>query len=440
MTTDEKRCEIRGMTPAGLGIGVTESGDRVHVVGGIAGEVLTVRMAGVADGTPYGVPTGFERSHPARVEPFCPAFERCMKCPWMAYPLEMQEALIRRLVERFLTRLQSSLGIELPELSWTSPELPQRWSGRVRYRYRVHGPGDAEVGFYRPDRVTIESIDDCAVAAHPLGDILPTLRSALREFSLPGTGQIVVSLDDNPDATEAVVCIRADDGHFPDPDWCNTLARSGWPVRGMILQDREYRERFRWGDPTYLPLGEARTDRPVRATAGLPFEDGPEVTRAVRDTVIGWLEESERKTRVLELFAGVGVFTSALYERCDFVDAVTTSAWAIDDLHANFDTVSKERVRRSYASMARGLARPYRKPGGYDLICAWAPRRGAIGLWPTLKEIEAPVLITSHADLLSNGPDLKRIVAAGYQPTRGKLIYAEPHRGRAELVLWWERR
>jgi tRNA/tmRNA/rRNA uracil-C5-methylase (TrmA/RlmC/RlmD family) len=343
-----------------------------------------------------------------------------------------------RTAERFFTKLSVQTGHGFPEPSWTHPEFSKRWARRIRYQYHVHKDGRVNAGLYRPDRVTLENIEDCAVAVEPLGLVLPELREALNMYSLYGTGQIVVAIDDDPKEKNAVICIRAEDGHFPDKDWFRALSRRDWPVRGLLILDREYRERYRWGKASYVPMAGAKVGRrKIKSTVGVPIEDGPEVLAATYRVLEEWLSDLAPDSRVLELFAGVGIFTSLLHKNAGFVDAVTTPAWAIDDLHANFEKIEKEKVRRTYASMARGLAKPYRKPDLYDLICAWAPQRGAIGLWPTLKETQAPQLITSHADLLKSAPDLKRILKVGYRPVAVHAIESEANRMRCTLLVRW---
>lgn len=358
----------------------------------------------------------------------------------MPYPEAIQRALRLRTAERFFAKLSEQTGQSFPEVSWTHPTREERWVRRIRYQYHVHKEGQVNAGLYRPDRITLENLDDCAVAVEPLGSVLPELREALEDYSLHGTGQIVVAIDDDPKESEAVICIRAEDGHFPDKDWFRALTKRDWPVKGILLLDREYRERYRWGKASYVPMSDAKLGRrKIKSTVGVPIEDGPEVLRPSYKILDSWLRDIAPETRVLELFAGVGIFTSLLHKYAGFVDAVTTPAWAIDDLHANFDKIEKDKVRRTYASMARGLAKPYRKPDLYDLVCAWAPMRGAIGLWPTLKETQAPHLITSHAELLKCAPDLKRIMKVGYRPVDAHGIESESHRMRCTLLVRWER-
>jgi len=433
------KCAVRGLTPEGLGIALTEKKQRVHVVGAIPGEHVDVSLHGYVDGTPYGTASSFSRAHPERKEPFCPDFERCMRCPMMPYPEAIQRTLRLRTAERFFAKLSEQTGQPFPKVSWTHPAREERWVRRIRYQYHVHKEGQVNAGLYRPDRITLENLDDCAVAVKPLGSILPELREALEDYSLHGTGQIVVAIDDDPKESEAVICIRAEDGHFPDRDWFRALTKRDWPVKGILILDREYRERYRWGKASYVPMSDAKLGRrKIKSTVGVPIEDGPEVLRPSYKILDSWLSDIAPETRVLELFAGVGIFTSLLHKYAGFVDAVTTPAWAIDDLHANFDKIEKDKVRRTYASMARGLAKPYRKPDLYDLVCAWAPMRGAIGLWPTLKETQAPQLITSHADLLKSAPDLKRIMKVGYRPMAAHGIESESHRMRCTLLVRWE--
>jgi hypothetical protein len=273
-----------------------------------------------------------------------------------------------------------------------------------------------------------------------MGTLLPRLTEALSLFSLAGTGQVVVAMDDQDDTGRVALCFRAEDGHFPDPDWFQTISAWDWPVRGIRVVDREMRERYQWGETRYIPLATARTDDIVRATVGLPIEDSPQVLQEVQNTLNDWLDDHDLSgARVLELFAGVGIHTALLHPRAAFVDAVTTPARAIDDLHANFNAIPKDSVRRTYASMARGLSRTYCKPGSYEMICAWVPRRGAVGLWRTIDQIQASTWITTHADVLNAGPDFKRILSYGYRPKRIKLVPCEPHRLRTQAVLEWTR-
>lgn len=440
MTEQRIKCAVRGLTPDGLGIALTADKQRLHVVGAIPGEHTEVVLHGHVDKVPYGLADSFARMHPERKDAFCTDFARCMRCPLMPYPDTVQRALRVRTAERFFTKLGEQSGLTFPELTWTHLDRPERWAKRIRYQYHVRKGGQVNAGLYRPDQVTLENLDDCAIAQAPLGSLLPELRDALGMYSLHGTGQIVIAIDDDPKEEKAVICIRAEDGHFPDKDWFRALTKRAWPVKGILILDREYRERYRWGKASYVPMADAKIGRKkIKSTVGVPIEDGPDVLRATHQVLEKWLDDISPDTRVLELFAGVGIFTSLLQKHTSFVDAVTTPAWAIDDLHSNFENIEKEKVRRTYASMARGLAKPYRKPDLYDLVCAWAPMRGAIGLWPTLKETQAPHLITSHADLLKSSPDLKRILKVGYRPVAVHAIESEPNRMRCTLIIRWER-
>ena len=440
MATEEiESVKVRGLTLEGVGIGRSARHDKIHVYGSIPGEITTLRITGKAEGVPYGVPHELIKAHPARRAPSCEVIEECLGCPAMAFPEEVQQSLRAHLLNRVLTRVAKESGLPWPEIQWERPEYPERWARKVRYRYRVDKEGRVTLGFYRPDRSTIQDIEDCAVAESPLTALLANLRHNLGKFTLPSTGQIVAAMDDMPGGSKAVVCLRAEDKHFPDPDWCEELAHGSWPVRGLRLIDREFRERFRWGDPTYVYYrGEGSTVE-LKATVGLPLEDDPRVVARVMEILQAWLPESEPYERVLELFAGVGVYTSHLYRVAERVDAVTTPAHALDDLHANFQSVPTDRVQRAYASISRGLGYAFRKKDRYDLVCAWVPMRGAIGLWRTLKDVDSPRLITSHAALEKTAADLRRILEMGYRCEALHAFAAEPHRGRVSLLARWGR-
>jgi tRNA/tmRNA/rRNA uracil-C5-methylase (TrmA/RlmC/RlmD family) len=429
--------KVRGLTNHGVGVGRSAKHEKVHIYGAIPGEAGSVALTGEAEGIAYGIPADLSVAHPRRIPAFCPAFEQCLGCPTMPFPAEVQQSLREYLLTRLLSRLSKDSGVVWPDPKWVLPSYPERWAKRVRYRYRTDGKGGVSLGFYRPDRSSIQDLDDCAVAAAPLAALLPHLRASLAQFTLPSTGQIVAAVDDGEDCNEAVLCLRAEDKHFPDPDWCQDLASGDWPVRGLRLIDREYRERFRHGDPEYVLARVDGNPSILKATVGLPLEDDPRVLRASWEILKGWLPASSPCERVLELFAGVGVFTTYLQEIADRVDAVTTPAHALDDLHANFDAFPRDQIQRSYASISRGLGYAYRKKDLYDLVCAWVPLRGAIGLWRTLADVAAPRLITSHASLEKAGPDLRRIVDLGYGADELYAFAAEPNRGRVSLLISW---
>ncbi len=313
MSAEIVTIDLDGWAHGGEAVGRLD-GKAVFVAGGIPGERVGVSVTidkgswARADLVEVLVPS------PDRIEPPCPAFGRCGGCQWQFVAYERQLEAKREVVASQLRHLGRVGDVDVKP---TVPS-PNPYAYRNRMSFRV---ADGRPAMFQGRSRDLVPLDGCLLlepGLQPvfdrLGDLTGVRRLTLRAGIRTGDRLVVV------------------EGLVPDhaADWGSAVARRSGrkltPILGALF------------------INEVVDETRFRITGDVFFQvntDGAEaLVAAVRD-VLGPVDG----TRLLDGYAGVGLFAATVGRDAAAVTAVETSGLAIRDLAVNAPTAKVLRGR-----------------------------------------------------------------------------------------------
>jgi 23S rRNA (uracil1939-C5)-methyltransferase len=324
-------------------------------------------------------------SSPSRVSPDCPYFPRCGGCQYQhldsATQLDQKRAILREVLRR--------VGkIECGEIGTIAGEP---WHYRNRVQVHIDR---GQVGYFEHGSRRLCAIDHCPIASPVLNQAISTIHS-----HLPQLGPFTSAVELFTNETEVQV---------------NVLDR----VPRAVLS-------------TLQSVG---TSMPIEY-AGFQVSRNSffQVNRFLVDDLVTCAIEDHQGASALDLYAGVGLFSTRLAERFTSVAAVEASQSAFRDLEHNL----KDRVAAEHTTAEEYLARLETRP---DFILADPPRTGlAKQVIQELTRIQAPALAIVSCDPATLARDLQGLVAGGYRFARITLVDLFPQTAHLETVVQLER-
>ena len=397
--------EIQRWAHGGDAVGVPAGGPLagavVFVPGVVPGDVVTVEIGAHKKRWARGRLVAIERPSPQREAAPCPQQRACGGCPWMEGSAEAQAA----------SRLAILRGEARKRLGWDAAEAEARVSlaalpevarfghrPRAKLGWRVT-QGRVTLGFRGKASHDLVPIAACAIASPALNAALPALAARL--------------------AAE------------PDGRGDATLVAGAEGVAVWVA--REGGEGFALGPEAVTVRVGARAHR---VTPRAFLQAHPEVAAAMIDAIA----EAARAVggrHAVELFAGSGALTPALWEAGYDVDAFDVDAQAgpaFAALRASLD-LEEPRGRWSRADLfALGLPTPAPRAVP-DLVLLDPPRAGAAEVMPWVRASGARAVVMMSCDVATGFRDLAELTRGGawrVDWVRGYDMF--PHTGHQELL------
>ena len=408
--------EISDMAQGGRGLAKHE-GKAVFVPYTLPGEAVTAEITDRRGSALFARGIHLRAASADRVAPRCAHFGpgRCWECQWqhIDYPAQLllkQDVLADQLSRRGQlpdALIQAVLRPMLP--------APQQWA----YNHSLRLARDKRGGWgLRRDGADFQAIDECPITHPDLLELLeqldldyaPARRMTLQRGSDGGLMLIFdVTSEDAPDL------------HTDLPLSVN-----------LILPDRE---------PVNL-IGAAHSrytiaDREFRATAGSAFRSNIAGIEQLARVVIKALR-LQGDERLLDLYAGVGVFSAFLAGRTELVTLVESYPPAVSDADINLQgldnvDVVEGQVEAVLADMASEGAR-------YDVAVVDPPSAGlGKGVIQHLSRLGIKRLVYSSGDPASLARDSRQLIEAGYQMLEVQPIDLAPQTYYISAVATFER-
>jgi len=374
------------------GDGVAHADGRVVFVPGVVpGDVVDVALVEEAPRWARGRVVRRVAASPERVDPRCPVQDRCGGCPWMigtrAAQRASREAILRGEVDK---RLGPSVEVALADDA--GPD-----SG-YRQRVRLTWQGGA-LGYLQKGSHTLVDIGGaCAIADPRINAALPALREALRARG--GGGRV-------------------------------TLLAGAEGVAGWV--EPKGGEPEVWGrDAVTVALGAREQVLSARAFA----QANATVTSAILDLIAAELGAGSVRAddagRVVELFAGSGTLTQAVWQAGREVAAYELDGAA----RAAFEATRAACGGRGSwhaCDLATGLVHP--APSGFEAVLLDPPRTGAAAVMPWIRASSARLVVYVACDLATGLRDLATLCQGErWRVERVVGFDMFPHSGHQEVV------
>jgi 23S rRNA (uracil1939-C5)-methyltransferase len=380
---------------------------------------------------------------PYRVQPRCPYFTRCGGCHYQhtsyEHQLQIKETILRETLRR-TAKVELDCSIQLH----ASPP----WNYRNRSRFQVRTQPDFVFGYFRQSSQAVLAVEECPISS-------PLINRAIAEiWRLGRSGKV-------PDGvTELELFANADDSKLLAELNCSdtarraalrTLAEDLKATLSEIVGVVALREKTAGKNPAehLVSVGEEflryETQRGTfRVSAASFFQ----ANRFLINELVRIVAEGRSGNFALDLYAGVGLFSTALAGDFRHIVSVELSQTSTGDLLYNLPsngeavqaTTEQYLTRLENSERIREAKRLPHTFGRPDLAVVDPPRTGlGESVAHRLAKLGAPQIAYVSCDPATLARDLKILLAAGYRVAQAHLVDMFPQTYHIESVFVLER-
>ncbi len=392
-----KRVNIHDLAVGGEGVGRLEDGRIVFVAGAAVNDELQVELT--QEKSRYARANIVEviSAGEGRREPPCPHVLRgCGGCDWQHLIEDAQADAKISAVEDSLVKLGSIVS---PEVGYVTGPA----SSHYRTTLRV-GVENGRPAFRRSRSNELVKIDTCFVA-HPL------MEDILAEGFFGNASEVTIRVGSRTGDRLVMGEPNADD--FQVPDHVKVIGRN----------------QARKGADAYIVEEAAGIEWKISARSF--FQSSPEGAEMLVALAAEWLTAHDVGEQVLvDLYAGVGLFSGTVGDWFEKVTAIESSASAVKDATNNLGShvaVHQVPVEKWTPELA-------------DVVIADPPRIGlrAEGV-EQIRKTKAPHVLLVSCDAGALGRDASLMTAAGYQMDQVDVLDMFPQTSHVEVISGWIR-
>jgi 23S rRNA (uracil1939-C5)-methyltransferase len=359
-----------------------------------------------------------------RVAAPCPYFGKCGGCHYQhaGYPsqLEIKSAILKESLRR-IAKLELDGEVRL------HPSAP--WNYRNRTRIKVQNEPEFALGYHRQKSHELLAIRECPISS-------PLINQAIAGLWRSGMiAKEIQEIEFFADAEDAHLLLEVDCGRSMATEEANQTAEqlgSNLPgVSGVVLRSSEA-NRPRLEARTLATLGAAQIayrtrQSSYRVSAGAFFQ----VNRYLIDELAEIVVEGATGGLALDLYAGVGLFSTLLARNFAQVIAVESSPTGHADLLYNSPPNVKA-VRSTTEQFLKNAAAAMRP----DLVVVDPPRTG-LGemVVRSLIGLGAGRIVYVSCDPATLSRDLVGLLGAGYRIRNAHMIDLFPQTYHLESVF-----
>lgn len=379
---------------------------------------------------------------PHRVQPACPYFGRCGGCQYQHIAYEHQLEVKKNILRETLLR---TAKLELPDDIQTHPSPP--WNYRNRSRLQVQFSPSFALGYFKHSSQELQPVEECPISS-PLinrgiaalwrngraGKVPPGIRE-LEFFSNADDSQLLTELWCTADAHRQQLRAWAEELRESVPEIAGIVAFRETDVAGSTLL--ENKELIAVG-VRHLIYRTQQSE--YRVSAGSFFQ----TNRHLIDELLRAVTEGQAGELALDLYAGVGLFSTALAGDFHHIVSVEPSQTPASDLSYNRSSNTEAVQATTDQYLARGQKRGRAGKGIVvphirqrpDLAVVDPPRSG-LGerVARSLANLGAPRVTYVSCDPATLARDLVILRGAGYRVEQAHLLDLFPQTYHLETVL-----
>ena len=373
---------------------------------------------------------------PHRVQPECPYFRSCGGCHYQhadyEYQLEIKKEILRDALRR-------TAKLDLPVDIQVHPSTP--WNYRNRSRLKVQSTPEFQAGYFKMASHELLPVEVCPISSPLINQGIAALWLSGRNGRVP-PGVDEVEFFANSDDTQLLVEVSAkpDSRRAPLRQWAEDFRASIAEIVGVVVS-REQKggtlERTLTVGTDHLIYQTGRAA--YRVSAGSFFQ----TNRYLTDELVNIVTNGQSGELALDLYAGVGLFSTAL---CDIrhIVSVESSQTSTGDLSYNLPS-NGEAVRATTEQYLSGSAKTRRAGKGAvfphpavrpDLAVVDPPRSGlGARVARMLVTLGAPCVVYVSCDPVTLARDLVVLLAGGYRIEQVHLVDLFPQTFHLETVV-----
>jgi len=426
-------------SPADSGSEALRRGKAVFVPFVLAGEKIEATLTERKPGFARAKADAIVEPSAHRVLPGCQYFSRCGGCHYQhasyEHQLEIKKEILRESLRR-LAKLDLAFDIEV------HPSPP--WNYRNRSRLQVVVSPTFAAGYFKLASHELLPVEGCPISSPLINRGITALWQSGRAGKVP-IGVREVEFFANADDSQLLIdvgCAR-EARRAAVREWAEEL-RAAMPEIAGVVAFREANPGDRKASPQEILVtaGEDhltyKTKRAgYRVSAGSFFQ----TNRHLTDELVTIVTRGQSGEMALDLYAGVGLFSTALAGDFRHIVSVESSQTSSADLAYNRPshgeavqaTTEQYLARTESAGRAGRGAVPVPKP---DLAVVDPPRSGlGESVARSLANLGAPRIIYVSCDPATLARDLLPLLAAGYRVEQVHLVDLFPQTYHLESVV-----
>jgi 23S rRNA (uracil1939-C5)-methyltransferase len=333
---------------------------------------------------------------PERVEAPCRHFEKCGGCQYQMLGYEQQLHWKREILRELFHRARLPLNVEIETIS----AEPLAYRNRTQFHFH-----DGKVGFLEVASHKLVPVDQCPVSSPKINEVLRVLNLLAKDHRFP---KFLKSLEVFTNETDVQL----------------NVIETNAPVA---------RHFFEWLEKEIPGVKSGAITYPAYGYDWkVSYRSFFQVNRFLVDELAQLTVRGLAGKHIIDLYAGVGLFSLPLAKQFERVTAVESGKVAMYDLEANSRNYAIENVRIVQANVEAYLTDLTEAP---DVIIADPPRSGLGKIAAEqLARMQAPELRLVSCDPSTLVRDLTILVAAGYRVEELVLIDLFPQTFHLETV------
>jgi 23S rRNA (uracil1939-C5)-methyltransferase len=368
------------------------------------------------------------QASPHRVEPLCPYFLRCGGCHYQhasyEHQLEIKAAVLKE-------NLRRTAKLELETSVTIHPSPP--WEYRNRTRLKVRTAPEFALGYYKLGSHELLAVEECPVSSPLINRAIAAFWKIGRERTVPD-GIHEVEFFGNAEDTQLLVEAFCEPGKPSTPvrEWASAVQNALPEITGIAVFNTRAAGMTAPVEPKPMSAFGAREityrtdDVSYRVSAGAFFQ----INRHLINDLVKIVVQEYSGDRALDLYAGVGLFSTILSRRFAQVIAVESSQTSHADLLYNSPDNVKA-VRATTVDFLRGARKLWPQ-----LVVVDPPRSGLGGsVVQSLVGLGAHRITYISCDPATASRDLAGLLSAGYRIEQVYLVDLFPQTYHLETVF-----
>jgi 23S rRNA (uracil1939-C5)-methyltransferase len=415
-------------------------GKAVFVPFVLEGEKVEVSLTEQKPGFARARAQAVVESSPHRIQPACPYFLQCGGCHYQHATYEHQLGIKKEILSESLRR---TAKLELKTEIEVHPSPP--WNYRNRSRLQIRTKPNFVAGYFKLASHEVIAVEECPISSPLINRAIAVLWQNGRAGKVP------------QGVREVEFFANADDIQLLVEAWCAPEARraavrtwaeelrSSLPEIIGVAAFRDSQSGAKHAAERLISVGDAfltyQTDRAAyRVSAGSFFQ----TNRHLTDELVRIVTQGQSGDLVLDLYAGVGLFSTALAGDFRHIVSVESSQTSSKDLAYNRPPNGEaiQATAEQYLAGAENL-----RPAGKRAVLSQIPHRPDLGVVDPprsglgervarlVANLGAPRVTYVSCDPATLARDLVPFLAGGYRAEQVHLVDLFPQTYHLESVV-----
>jgi 23S rRNA (uracil1939-C5)-methyltransferase len=384
---------------------------------------------------------------PHRVPPHCPHFGRCGGCHYQQasydHQLEIKKEILRENLRR-IAKLELQCEIEV------HPSPP--WHYRNRSRMQVRTRPRFSAGYFKFASHELLPVEECPISSPLINRGIAALwRSGRAGQAVEGVREVEFFANSDADGNETRLLLEflcaPEARRAAVRAWAEELCAAVPEIAGVVA----FREPQKGVLEPLVAVGASELtyqteNAAYRVSAGSFFQ----TNRFLINELVNIVTAGRSGQLALDLYAGVGLFSTALARDVRHIISVESSQTAASDLQYNLPLTGKavhaateqylaklgDNERAGRGALRQGVVLPPQLVHKPDLVVV-DPPRGGLGdrAAHLLADVDAPRITYVSCDPATLARDLVPLRASGYRVDQVHLVDLFPQTYHLESIL-----